>query len=130
MKNNLSGLRHLALRVSDITRSKNFYRDILGMEVVWEPDPNNVYLSSGLDNLALHQAESKIDSSGISPLDHFGFMAESESGVDAFYQALQGTSTPIIKQPKKHRDGSYSFYFSDPDGNAIQIIYESRLCPG
>jgi len=129
MKNTLAGLRHLALRVSDIARSKYFYQNILGMEVIWEPDPNNVYLSSGLDNLALHQAELAIDSSQRSPLDHFGFMAESESGVDVFYQALQKTNTPIVKQPQKHRDGSYSFYFSDPDGNTIQIIYEPRLGP-
>ena len=25
------------------------------MEVVWQPDPKNAYLSSGTDNLALHE---------------------------------------------------------------------------
>ena len=28
------------------------------MKVVWEPDPDNVYFSSGIDNLALHQIAS------------------------------------------------------------------------
>ena len=51
-------MRHIALRVKDIKRSKHFYQEILGMEVVWEPDPQNVYLSSGVDNLALHQSSS------------------------------------------------------------------------
>ena len=51
----LKGMRHIALKVTDMARSKSFYQDILGMEVVWEPDPQNVYLSSGCDNIALHE---------------------------------------------------------------------------
>ena len=51
----LKGMRHIALKVRDVARSKSFYQDILGMEVVWEPDPQNVYLSSGCDNIALHE---------------------------------------------------------------------------
>ena len=51
----LQGLRHLALRVRDIRESKDFYLRIFGLKVVWEPDPQNCYLSSGIDNLALHE---------------------------------------------------------------------------
>jgi catechol-2,3-dioxygenase len=49
------GLRHLALRVTDLHRSRLFYEQLLGFQSVWEPDPENVYFSSGNDNLALHQ---------------------------------------------------------------------------
>jgi len=52
----LHGLRHLALRVRDIRRAKDFYQRIFNMKIVWEPDPQNCYLSSGTDNLALHEA--------------------------------------------------------------------------
>jgi catechol 2,3-dioxygenase-like lactoylglutathione lyase family enzyme len=51
----VKGMRHIALKVRDIAKAKSFYRSMLGMDVVWEPDPENVYLSSGYDNLALHQ---------------------------------------------------------------------------
>ncbi|MEK7210930.1 MAG: VOC family protein, partial [Candidatus Binatota bacterium] len=54
----LKGMRHIALKVGDIRRSRAFYQEILGMEVVWQPDPQNVYLSSGCDNLALHKVTS------------------------------------------------------------------------
>src|SRR3970040_2316753 len=50
----IRGLRHLALKVTDLARSRKFYEEFFGMQVVWEPDPENVYLSSGRDNLALH----------------------------------------------------------------------------
>ena len=33
----------------------------------------------------------------------------------------------IAKPPKQHRDGSYSFYFTDPDGNVIQALYEPTI---
>ncbi len=51
----LRGMRHIALKVSDLARAKRFYQEVLGMNVVWEPDDKNVYLSSGCDNLALHE---------------------------------------------------------------------------
>ena len=51
-----AGLRHLALNVRNLEAMKRFYVDVLGFSVEWEPDPSNIYLSSGIDNLALHQA--------------------------------------------------------------------------
>ena len=51
-----AGLRHLALSVRDLDAMKRFYVDLLGFAVEWEPDADNVYLSSGIDNLALHRA--------------------------------------------------------------------------
>mgnify|MGYP001075032440 CR=1 FL=1 len=50
------GLRHVALYVQDMAASEHFYVDLLGMQVEWRPDPDNLYLStSGQDNLALHR---------------------------------------------------------------------------
>ena len=50
-----AGLRHLALNVRHLDAMKRFYVDLLGFAVEWEPDADNVYLSSGIDNLALHR---------------------------------------------------------------------------
>jgi len=49
-----AGMRHVALNVLDLALVESFYVDLLGFEVEWRPDEDNVYLSSGVDNLALH----------------------------------------------------------------------------
>ena len=51
----IKGMRHIALKVTDAARSKSYYQEMLGLDAVWEPDPQNVYLSSGCDNIALHE---------------------------------------------------------------------------
>src|SRR6266576_65672 len=63
------GLRHLALGVRQLEAMKRFYVDVLGFAVEWEPDADNIYLSSGLDNLALHRARGE-DVTAPGALDH------------------------------------------------------------
>ena len=125
----------MALRVMDLPQSRRFYEQILGMQVVWEPDPENVYFSSGIDNLALHQISkgelNSYDSSKTQLLDHMGVILESPQAVDQMYREIvpliESLGGRITKEPKLHRDSSYSFYFSDPDGNVIQALYEPTI---
>ena len=42
--NPTAGLRHLALFVNDLAVSEAFYVGLLGMQVEWRPDEDNVYL--------------------------------------------------------------------------------------
>ena len=74
---NHRGLRHLALRVADVDRACEFYRRVFGMNVVWQPDPDNAYLSSGCDNLALHRGDA--GTAGAQALDHLGFIVRDVS---------------------------------------------------
>jgi catechol 2,3-dioxygenase-like lactoylglutathione lyase family enzyme len=121
-------MRHIALKVTDIVRSKKFYQDMLGMEVVWEPDPQNVYLSSGCDNIALH-AVSQNSATGAAEqqLDHLGFVVETIEQVKELEQQFKTKGAQIVHPFKIHRDGSASFYCADPDGIVIQLLYEPTL---
>lgn len=120
------GLRHVALNVADVSASVEFYSSLFGMQVVWQPDPDNAYLSSGCDNLALHQGQKDASQEG-QHLDHLGFIVESPADVDRAAEVLAARSIPLLKPPRTHRDGSRSLYFADPDGNLIQILYEPTL---
>ena len=119
----LLGMRHLALRVRDPQISKRFYAEAFGMQVVWEPDPDNVYLSSGTDNLALHRAEVE----GPGALDHLGFVADTREEVDRLAESFRAMGIRLATEPRDHRDGSRSFYCLDPDGLRIQVLYEPTL---
>jgi catechol 2,3-dioxygenase-like lactoylglutathione lyase family enzyme len=119
----LLGLRHLALKVKDAQASKAFYCGCFAMSVVWEPDPDNVYLSSGTDNLALHRE----DAGGPGALDHLGFIVDTKAEVDRLAEALRARGVRIAAEPRDHRDGSRSFYCLDPDGLRIQVLYEPTL---
>jgi catechol 2,3-dioxygenase-like lactoylglutathione lyase family enzyme len=124
----LKGMRHIALKVGDAARAKKFYQDILGMEVVWEPDPQNVYLSSGADNLAIHEvAERFAKGAEERQLDHFGFIVDSVERVKELEAEFISRGVKIVQPFKLHRDGSASFYCADPDGIVIQLLYEPTL---
>ena len=119
----LLGLRHVALNVRDPQASKRFYADCFGMSVVWEPDPDNVYMSSGPDNLALHRSSA----AGAGALDHLGFIVATKEDVDRLAEQFAARGVTIAAAVKDHRDGSRSFYCVDPDGIRIQVLFEPTL---
>ncbi len=126
----LLGLRHLALRCADMARMRAFYEGLLGMRVAWTPDPENVYLTSGADNLALHQTPvSALGTPGGQVLDHFGFILRDVAAVEALHRCMVAAGVPIVHPIKHHRDGSASFYLADPEGNVIQMLYEPHISP-
>lgn len=118
------GIRHLALRVKDMSKMRRFYVDILGYRVEWEPDPQNLYLSSGDDNLALHEDASV---SGPGSLDHLGILVEQPEEVDQWAAYLKSCDVKLNQEPKTHRDGARSIYLSDPEQNVIQIIFHPPI---
>jgi catechol 2,3-dioxygenase-like lactoylglutathione lyase family enzyme len=124
----LKGMRHIALKVKDAARSKAFYCDRFGMDVVWEPDPQNVYLSSGCDNIAIHEITDDFAAGAAElQLDHLGFVVESIERVKELEREFLSQGVKIVHPFKVHRDGSASFYCADPDGIVIQLLYEPTL---
>ena len=127
----IRGLWHVALRVSDLARSRAFYEGFFGMRPVWQPDADNLYLSSGSDNLALHQIAAgelaDYQARRGQFLDHLGIVVDKPETVDRLFAQAERAGTTIVHRPKQHRDGSYSCYLADPDGNTVQILYEPNI---
>lgn len=121
------GLRHVALYVKDLAACERFYVELLGMQVEWRPDDDNLYLTSGGDNLALHQGGQQREESR-QRLDHIGFFVASAEEVDRWFDWLRSHQVPMRTEPRTHRDGARSFYCSDPDGTLVQIIHHPPVC--
>lgn len=123
----IQGMHHLALRVHHLEACIQFYSQIVGMKIEWQPDKDNVYLTSGTDNLALHRTDRPFTDQTEQHLDHLGFILKTADAVETWYQHLCTNNIPILAPPKTHRDGARSFYCQDPDGNTIQFIYHPPL---
>ncbi len=123
--NHLLGLRHVALRTSNYEATRAFYVGMFGMTVEWEPDADNVYLTSGTDNLAIHRDVASAN--GTQLLDHVGFIVEQPSDVDAWHDYLIEQKVEIVAPPCTHRDGARSFYCLDPAGVRVQVMYHPPL---
>ena len=123
-----AGLRHLALTVKNLEDCLVFYTKILGMSIEWQPDNDNVYLTSGNDNLALHRAPDDFSPDKHQRLDHLGFIIETPEAVDQWHDYFVEHDVVIKAKPRTHRDGARSFYAADPDGNHVQMIYHPPLC--
>jgi len=122
------GLRHVALNVWNLEDCERFYVDLLGMEVEWRPDGDNVYLCSGSDNLALHRmAEDRQKPAGPQHLDHIGFILGAPEDVDEWHVYLLAHGVTVKAPPRSHRDGARSLYCLDPDGNVVQLIYHPPI---
>lgn len=122
-----AGMRHVALFVQDLPACENFYVELLGMQVEWRPDEDNVYLTSGNDNLALHRAASKLNPEAMQKLDHIGFILDEIDHVDQWFEHLLAAGVKMRNEPRTHRDGARSFYCYDPDGTVVQMIYHPPI---
>ncbi len=117
-----TGLHHLALFVVNFEECEKFYTELMGMRVDWRPDADNLYLTTGSDNFAMHRAPQDFEAAKHQRLDHFGFFLDERAEVDKWHAYLVSKGVKA-GAPKDHRDGTRSFYCADPDGNSVQIIY-------
>ncbi len=127
----LLGIRHVALFVRDLEGAERFWVDVMGYEVEWRPDPDNVYLRGGRDNLAMHRAPLRAErgdgDSADARLDHIGLAVGAAGDVDEWAAHLEARGVGLKARPKTHRDGSRSLYFHGPEGLLVQIIHHEPM---
>jgi catechol 2,3-dioxygenase-like lactoylglutathione lyase family enzyme len=121
-----AGMRHIALNVRDLDAAEHFYVELLGMRVEWRPDADNVYLTSGNDNLALHRAGHEPDPTA-QTLDHLGFILKTPEDVDAWHEFLLAHDVKMKSEPRTHRDGARSFYCLAPQNVTVQMIFHPPI---
>lgn len=120
---------HVALRVTSEERSKAFYRDVLGFRVSEEdPEHGGVFMTLGenfhtIDVFAHPEPESapKPSPNQIG-LFHIAFEVEKYSDLKDVYCRLLEHDVPISHCVD--HVSQRSIYFSDPDGNRLEVYYE------
>lgn len=119
------GIRHVALFVNALETAVDFYTRIVGMQIEWQPDPDNVYMTNQGDVFALHRVDYQADP--LQRLDHIGFVLTSPQAVDDWYAHMVAHQVRITEAPKAHRDGSKGFYCLDSVGHLLEFIYHPPI---
>jgi catechol 2,3-dioxygenase-like lactoylglutathione lyase family enzyme len=108
-----------AFRISDYSRSKEFYVSGMGFHVDWEHrfEPNfPVFVQITKDDMTIYLTEHTGDCQ-VGGLIHF-FVPN----VDSWYNELKGKSVlGNIETPHEQIDGLRMMTVVDPDGNQIRI---------
>jgi catechol-2,3-dioxygenase len=121
------GISEIVLWTGDKQRALQFYRDLLGLEVISPPTLPNVFLRVGEGNAGIPQMivlvpkteEIKAKPSGYQ-LNHLAFELP-EAAFDAQHAALVAAGY----QPRSGKHpalASRTMYVDDPDGNEVEFI--------
>ena len=118
-------VNHIAVHVSELQASKEFYASILGLNEIEEPfkDGLHAWFSIGAES-ALHIIEAPNTPTEISKVNHLCFSMEN---MDAFIQRLKERNYPFESWPGEKGkvtirvDGIRQIYIQDPDGTWIEI---------
>lgn len=119
------GIRHVALFVKELEVAVDFYTQVMGMRIEWQPDADNVYLTNDGDVYALHRVD--YTPSAEQRLDHIGFVLDSLEAVDEWYDYFVKQGVRITEKPKTHRDGARGFYCLDAVGHLLELIYHPPI---
>ena len=121
-----SGIHHIALNVSDLDRSENFYTDVLGLKVAkrFSKGLRHLMLKAGSSYIALFEVpdleiESHIVELSQNGYMHFAFNIEKQQ-FQLAVQKLRNNNINIGEGPLRRGDGN-SVYFQDPDYNHLEI---------
>ncbi len=115
----INGYHHVNILVTDVERSVQFYRDVLGLERIDRSDFSfdGAWFRVGA-NAELHLAQT----SGVVPAGSHHFAIEVDDWDEAV-DTIESSSTVFDVPPSTRPDGSPVAFIRDPDGNRIELVY-------
>jgi len=118
---------HVHLKIRNLQRSIEFYRQYLGMEVTEMLDHHFVFMSAGKMHHELALQEVGMQAATPAPHDvglyHVAFEVPDRPALAATYRKLKAAGVPVY--PVDHRI-SWAIYFKDPDGNGVEVYWDTR----
>ncbi|MFL5489687.1 MAG: VOC family protein [Gemmatimonadaceae bacterium] len=116
------GLTHVALTVSDLERSFQFYHDVFGMLAVYrEPHFLQAQTPGARDVLVLETGTEQVGTSG--GIKHFGFRLADARDIDKAVVAIERAGGRILSRGEFAPGEPYVF-FQDPDGYEVEVWFE------
>ncbi len=118
----LKNLNHLLIRARDVNATRDFYRDVLGLEQGARPPfPFKGYWMYIGDRAVVHLAEREPDAEGddTGAIDHIAFEA---AGLKEMLEKLDDLGI-AARNRKVPGQGLHQVFVTDPDGVMIELNY-------
>jgi catechol 2,3-dioxygenase-like lactoylglutathione lyase family enzyme len=116
-----TGVHHVGLYAKDPSASAEFYRDLLGMQIVGGSGPEHPLGASAFLCSRLDEESHEIALFANPALAHVAFKVASLVELRAFQARVVERGIPI-KFTFNHGI-SFAFYFDDPDGHMIEVYW-------
>jgi len=118
------GLTHIALTVSDLNRSFQFYHDVFGMLAVYREQTFIQAQTPGTQDILVLESSEGSDNIGKSGgIKHFGFRLTDPRDIEKAAKAIEQAGGRITDRGEFAPGEPYVF-FRDPDGYEIEVWYE------
>src|SRR5713101_3628969 len=120
-----TGIHHVGLRATNPEASAEFYRDVLGMEIVGGTAPDHPLEATAFLSSRPDEESHEIALFANPVFAHIAFKVSSLAEFRSIHARVVEKNIPI-KFVFNHRV-SFAFYFDDPDGNMIEVYWPTGL---
>lgn len=116
-----TGIHHVGLRATNPAASAEFYKEVLGMEIVGGSTPDHPLGASAFLSSRPDEESHDIALFANPEFAHFAFKVSSLAELRSLHARVVEKNIQI-KFAFNHRV-SFAFYFDDPDGNMIEVYW-------
>ncbi len=117
---------YLALFVQDVSRSLQFYREVLGFQFDQPPSQDGVEGRSGSLKIGLYDRRwlpRLFGNQGVRDISGYPFLLSmTVPDLEATYQGLLASGVTILTPPRLMPWGQRLLFLEDPDGNLLEIV--------
>ena len=121
----MMGLCHVGMYAKNPASLAEFYRDVMGLQIVGGSDASHPLGPSAFLTSRPEEESHEIAIFSNPEFVHRAFKVESLTALKRFYQKIVGRGIPVAAQ---FLHGiSFAFYFPDPEGNLIEVYWPTGL---
>ena len=116
-----TGRHHVGVHAKDPAASAEFYRDVLGMQIVGGSTPDHPYGATAFLSSRPEDEHHEVALFANADFVHLAFKVSSLDALRAMFGRVVEKGVPI--RFSADRGCSFAIYFGDPDGNMIEVYW-------
>lgn len=117
----VSGLGHVGIHVTDLQRSREFYRDVVGLTITDEDMDRGMVFMSARPQEEHHEFVLMRGREDGKIIQQISFRCASLADVKGYHRLFLERQVPINRIVT--HGNAISIYFADPDGNQVEVYY-------